>query len=102
VTEKNDRPPRDESETRALALLDDLLQESYDAVSRKFAANPKLGTWLRMLELRMKLTPKQIAHKELWKLLARVRRDVLDENAKVDKGSPRRRARKSAAAETQE
>jgi len=60
-----------------LALLDDLIRESYDNVKTAFANNPRLGEWLKMIELRVKLSAEKATNRELWQLLEEVRRDVL-------------------------
>lgn len=60
-----------------LALLDDLIRASYENVKTEFTKNPKLGEWLKMIELRVKLSAEKATNRELWQLLEEVRRDVL-------------------------
>jgi hypothetical protein len=81
-----------------LALLDDIIRSSYGKVKTDFEASPKLGEWLKMIELRVKLSAEKATNRELWQLLEEVRRDVLN-GKKSDAGKPttlkRRSSRKS-------
>lgn len=81
-----------------LQLLDDLIRESFDKVKREFEAKPKLGEWLKMLEVRAKLSPKDASHREMWKLLEEVRQEILKPDKPESKAtaSVRRRRRTSA------
>jgi|GEM_PF-1058401 len=60
-----------------LALLDDLIRDSYEKVKTEFKNNPRLGDWLKMVELRVKLSSEKASNRELWHLLEEVRRDIL-------------------------
>jgi hypothetical protein len=77
VTERGDANSKEAPEFAGLRLLDDLIKDSFKCVSDEFKKKPKLGDWLKMLEVRARLTTEKASNRELWKLLDEVRREVL-------------------------
>lgn len=77
MTERGAAKSREAPEFAGLRLLDDLIRDSFQNVSKEFKEKPKLGDWLKMLEVRAKLTTEKASNRELWKLLDEVRREVL-------------------------
>jgi hypothetical protein len=97
VTERKTAKPVDAPEFAGLLLLDDLIRDSFESASKEFIAKPKLGDWLKMLEVRAKLTTEKASNRELWKLLEEVRREVLNNGEKkTPKPQSDKPARKSA------
>ena len=72
------------SDTHGLRLLDDLIQEYYEAIKYKAKDDAKLGDLLKMLELRRKLTPESTEKKELWDLLERIRGESMKNHPLTD------------------
>lgn len=64
----------------ALSLLDRMIIKYFKTLSQDNDKNPKLGDWLKMIELRRKLQPDEKPHEELWKKLEQVRKEMLDGN----------------------
>ena len=85
MTKKTRKKKTGESHSGDLQLLDDLIRCWYEAVVTQSEENAKLGDLLKMIELRRKLTPHDASQKELWKLLEKVRRDVLGGRAPAGK-----------------
>jgi hypothetical protein len=77
VPDARQHPSHQSPETNDLQLLDDLLQTCYDALVEEVGQKPKLGDFLKMIELRRKLTPHDESQKELWALLERTRQEKL-------------------------
>jgi hypothetical protein len=91
---KDPAPAREQVEFVGLKLLDDLIKNSFESVRKEFESKPKLGDWLKMLEMRAKLSPKDASHRELWRLLEEVRREVLPaESGKQAKPEAKRRTK---------
>jgi len=91
VTERGAANSKEAPEFAGLRLLDDLIRDSFKNVSEGFKEKPKLGDWLKMLEVRAKLTAEKASNRELWKLLDEVRREVLKNG---DKKSAKSRTRR--------
>ena len=69
----------------ALELLDELILEYYKTLKEKATKNPKLGEWIKMLELRIKLAPDEKSQAEIWKKIDQVRRELLGKKTTVVK-----------------
>lgn len=77
------KSPANEPQTD-LHLLDDLLREVYQRLTDGKMESPKIGDFIKMIELRRKLTPQDATQKELWAALEKVRRDVLASRSPSD------------------
>ncbi len=58
-------------------MLDDLIKRCYGELLKSIEENAKLGDFLKMVELRRKLTPDDSEQKKLWKMLEKIRREAL-------------------------
>jgi len=85
-----DNPKTDLPGSDNLRLLDDLIRRCYDGLKGEIDEKPKVGDFLKMIELRRKLTPEDSTQKELWKLLEKARRDVLAKKDSTDNSEPDR------------
>lgn len=67
-----------------LELLDDLIRTFHSQITKKLDKHFKTGDFIRMVELRYKLSPTNNEQKKFWAMLAKIRRDTLqkEENAK--------------------
>jgi hypothetical protein len=78
-----------------LAMLDELISQCYGELLRSVKGNAKLGDFIKMIELRRKLAPKDSDQREFWDMLDRIREKMLPGTKRnavaVEKGS---RARK--------
>ncbi len=63
-----------------LKLLDELIGKYYKTLIDRAKDDAKLGDFLKMLELRRKLTPKNLEKKELWDLLQKIRREAMTDH----------------------
>ena len=63
-----------------LKLLDELIGKYYRTLIDRADDDAKLGDFLKMLELRRRLTPENLEKKELWDLLQKIRRESLKEH----------------------
>lgn len=79
MTKNTRKPKAANAQAEDLKFLDDLIKRQYEALIRNIDKNPKPGDFLKMIELRRKLSPDDTSQKELWKLLEKVRRDTLGE-----------------------
>lgn len=70
-----------------MIVLDELIQDCYDALKPQIKENPKLGDLLKMIELRRKLRPTDADQRALWKKLEQARKDVL--SPKPNEASPK-------------
>jgi hypothetical protein len=76
ATQVNERAAADDG----LRLLDELIGKYYEAIKNKANQDAKLGDFLKMLELRRKLTPENLEKKELWDLLRKIRREAMKDH----------------------
>ncbi len=60
-----------------LDLLDDLIQNYYKQLEKNGDEKVKLGDFLKMIELRRKLSPENSEQKKFWKMLNKIRKDNL-------------------------
>jgi hypothetical protein len=63
-----------------LKLLDDLIVKYGDVLMKKSDDDAKLGDFLKMIELRRKLTPENLEKKELWNLLKKIRNESMKDH----------------------
>ncbi|MFQ6008091.1 MAG: hypothetical protein ACE5K8_03980 [Candidatus Zixiibacteriota bacterium] len=63
-----------------LSMLDDLIRRCYRELLKIVEQNPKLGDFLKMIELRRKLAPSDADQKEFWKMLEQIRQEELQTN----------------------
>lgn len=67
-----------------LELLDDLIRTFHSRVVKNLDKHFRTGDFIRMVEVRYKLSPTNNEQKEFWAMLAKIRRDTLqkEENEK--------------------
>ncbi len=79
----------------SMELLDDFIAKYYKKLINKLEEeeNIKLGDWLKMIELKRKLTPADADQKKFWKMLDKIRRETLAEQnpSKPDKKKNRKK-----------
>jgi len=80
-----------------LSLLDELISSHYERLKTALEESPpKLGDWLKMLEMRLKLTPTGAGHKRFWQMLEEIRKSTVD--ARTGKrGSKRSRPKRGGS-----
>jgi hypothetical protein len=61
----------------SLALLDDLLTRCARKLAKEMEEKPKLGDFIKMIELRRKIAPGDAEQQKLLKLLEKARRNSL-------------------------
>jgi hypothetical protein len=78
-----------------LAMLDELISQCYGELLKSVKENAKLGDFIKMIELRRKLAPKDADQRKFWSMLERIREETLAKTkgnaASEDRGN---RARK--------
>jgi hypothetical protein len=63
-----------------LDLLDDLIEQYYLELVTNVKEIAKMGDFLKMLELRRKLSPENQEKKQLWDLLRKIRREAMKDH----------------------
>lgn len=76
TTHENERAAADDG----LKLLDELIGKYYKTLIDRANDDAKLGDFLKMVELRRKLTPENLEKKELWDLLQKIRREAMKDH----------------------
>ena len=71
-----------------LSMLDDLIRRCYRELKNIIEQNPKLGDFIKMIELRRKLAPSDADQQEFWRMLEQIRQEELQTNSLK---SPRKR-----------
>ncbi len=71
-----------------LSMLDDLIRRCYRELKNIIEQNPKLGDFIKMIELRRKLAPSDADQLEFWRMLEQIRQEELQTNSLK---SPRKR-----------
>ena len=74
-------------------MLDDLIRRYYRELLRSLEEHVKLGDFIKMIELRRKLAPGDSDQKRFWKMLEKVRREILGQD-EVKRLTPKKRATK--------
>ena len=87
---------------KGLALLDDLLTRCAEMLARGMEEKPKLGDFIKMIELRRKIAPGDADQQNLLKILEQAREkspqsETAVGNSSKGKGTKRRRKRGRAA-----
>jgi len=77
-----------------LTMLDDLLARYYRELLKSIEEKPKLGDFIKMMELRHKIAPNDSDQKGFWKMLEKVRRDTLKTKPSSTHSSSKSRKRK--------
>ncbi len=65
-----------------LDLLDNLIKNYYKQLEKNGDEKVKLGDFLKMIELRRKLSPENSEQKKFWKMINKIRHDNLKSEAK--------------------
>lgn len=66
-----------------LDLLDDLIRRAYRGLKERIEEDAKIGDFIKMFELRKKLTPGDADQKKFWSMLEKVRREALGPDKKT-------------------
>ena len=72
-----------------LTLLDDLIIREYGGLLDSENTNVRLGDFLKMIELRHKLTPPGSDQREFWAAMNKIRKDVLAGDEPVARKRPK-------------
>lgn len=77
-----------------VTMLDDLISACYKQLIEKMAEDAKLGDFLKMVEMRAKMFRSESEQAEFWKMLAKVREEVLAKKAThKEAASPSKKAK---------
>ena len=60
-----------------VTMLEHLIEECYKKLLEKLAGDVKVGDFLKMVEMRMKLAPSESEQATFWKMLDKVRMEVM-------------------------
>ncbi|MFQ5453184.1 MAG: hypothetical protein ACE5D6_03245 [Candidatus Zixiibacteriota bacterium] len=60
-----------------ISMLDELIERYLKTLLKNVDENVKMGDFLKMIELRRKLTPADSDQKMFWKMLDRIRKETL-------------------------
>lgn len=68
-----------ETPSDEIMFLEDLISEHYKKLLQRIkdGENIKLGDWLKMIELKRKLTPADAEQKKFWEKLDKIRKEEL-------------------------
>jgi hypothetical protein len=81
-------------------MLDDLIRRCYQELLKSIEEHPKLGDFLKMVELRRKLAPGDSDQKQFWKMLEKIRRETLGRDEVKRPTQNKRASKKQQAAKT--
>lgn len=87
MTKKKHSDHNENASDIALNLLDEMITKYFSMLTEKKELKPKLGDWLKMIELRRKLQPDEKPQAELWKKLDQVRQELLGESGVIKDNS---------------
>ena len=76
-------------------MLDDLIGKYYEELRQTVEKHVKLGDFIKMIELRRKLTPGDTDQKQFWRMLEKIRQEALKQEAA---GSPSHKKRMDGTA----
>ena len=82
-----------------LSMLDDLIKRCYRELLKSMKENPKLGDFIKMIELRRKLAPDDSEQKRFWKMLEKIRRETSSELQSEKKTTKKKTVRKKRSGE---
>jgi|GEM_PF-2842319 len=60
-----------------IAMLDELIRRYFKQLLKSVDENVKMGDFIKMIELRRKMTPANSEQRKFWKMLDRVRKETL-------------------------
>ena len=80
----------------AIALLDDLIARYYRQIRNNIDENPKLGDFLKMIELRRKGSPSNSEQRKFWQMLEKIRKEELASKGEKTKRTKKRVERQDA------
>ncbi len=78
-----------------LGMLDKLIKKYYTQLSNDAVKNAKLGDFLKMIELRQKLTPTESGKAAFWKMMENIRKENLPGRDHKDTASGRKKPEKA-------
>lgn len=81
-------------------MLDDLICKCYDSLKNRETIDAKLGDFLKMVEMRMKLAPSESEQAEFWKMLDKVRTEALAKKETGPVAAPKAKKPKSPRKKT--
>ncbi|RKX21917.1 MAG: hypothetical protein DRP35_03180 [Candidatus Zixiibacteriota bacterium] len=86
-----------QNDSNDLNFLDDLIAIFYKKLKKQLneEENLKLGDFLKMVELRRKLTPDKNSQKKFWDLLENIRKQTAENNMKEIKKQKSKTSNKS-------
>ncbi len=87
MTKKRKQSEQGKKSNHALVILDEMLIKYFKILLEDAKEKPKLGDWLKMIELRQKLQPDEKPQAELWKKLDQVRQELLGESGVIKDNS---------------
>jgi len=61
-----------------LKLIDNLILKLFEAINKDIDDNPKIGSFIKMVELKHKLAPVSAAQDKIWSMLEKVRKKALE------------------------
>lgn len=68
-----------------LHLFDELIQSYYEELKNNVSKYCRTGDFIKMVDLRYRLSPTRVEQKEFWEKLARIRQQVLAKKAAKQK-----------------
>ncbi len=87
----------EEDFSEAIALLDDLIVRYYRQIRNNMDENPKLGDFLKMIELRRKVSPSNAEQRKFWQMLDEIRKEELGPKPVKARKTKKRVVRQDAA-----
>ncbi|HKK19956.1 MAG TPA: hypothetical protein VJ983_00675 [candidate division Zixibacteria bacterium] len=87
----------EEDFAEAIALLDDLIVRYYRQIRNNMDENPKLGDFLKMIELRRKVSPSNAEQRKFWQMLDEIRKEELGPKTGKSRKTKKRAVRPNAA-----
>ena len=81
---------REDHNENYLTLLDDLIVREYRKILNQADTSAKLGEFLKMIELRHKMTPVGADQKEFWTQMNQIREQVLQSETLGPRKKPSR------------
>ncbi|MFH1374626.1 MAG: hypothetical protein ABII79_12600 [bacterium] len=82
-----------------LVLLDDLIRKYHKELRKTVKEHAKLGDFIKMIELKHKLAPGNTDQKQFWRMLEKIRREALKQEA-AESPPPKKRMDGTAKAGT--
>jgi len=95
VTKRGGKPGGKDTDDNGIQLLYDHIRKQFVRNARIIAENEKPERLLRMIQTCPELEPVTRANKELWKIVEKVRRQVLGDKSKPGSKNSSKRIRKA-------